>query len=170
MIKEYEEELKALKHKMIAAEKFAKELPIFAKKILADKINGDEHWIHFGKYYKGMNFSWGINRGFYSAVGNRTVTNYPGNYVYQEYLFCIYINTLNIYDSHEKYGLENVAKQTKLFFYDRINSTFYVTDEHIESLLDNLVAWKDRAIDLAREDSKQGKIDKLQEQIDKLKS
>ncbi len=84
-------------------------------------------------------------------------------------MFCIYINTLNIYSSHEKYGLEDVAKQTKLFFYDKINSTFYVTDEHIESLLDNLVAWKDKAMARAREDGKQGKIDKLQEQIDQLK-
>jgi hypothetical protein len=170
MLKEYEEDLKALKHKMIAAEKFAKELPLFAKKILADKINGDANWIKFGEHYKTMHFAWGIKRGFYSTGGNRTVTNYPAEDGYNEHLFCIYINTLTIYDSHENYGLHDIEKQTKLFFYDKCNSTFYVTDEHIESLLDNLVAWKDKAIALAREDSKQGKIDKLQAQIDKLKS
>jgi len=166
--KEYKRELKEMVIRMRKAESFAKKIPIFSSKILEDKISADFQWIRFGKCYKGMDFAWGINRGHFFSGGNRIITNYKKDN-YDEYLFAIYINTLTIYDSHKKYGLNDIVKKVDVFFYDRTNTTFYVADENIEKFLDALCEWKEKAKEKAFNDSKKSKIDVLQKQIDKLR-
>ena len=42
MIKQYQEELKALKEKMAGAEKFAEKIPLFRQFILDNKLDGTE--------------------------------------------------------------------------------------------------------------------------------
>jgi hypothetical protein len=46
-----------------------------------------------------------------------------------------------MFNHHEKFGLDKVVDDVSIFFYDRLNTTFYVTDEQIEALLDRLTEW-----------------------------
>lgn len=167
MIEVYKEELKVLKYKMQKAEKFSKKLPIFSETILDRKLSGDEPWIQFGDGYKNLHCNWGINRGLFESGTNREVTNYSGK-PYKEYLFCVYINTLTLYNSHEKFGLEKIQEGIPLFFYDIWNSTFYATDSQIEALLDALCAWYDNTKKQVIEHNKQEQIKELQKKLDKL--
>ena len=113
MNEQYEEELETLKDKMLKAEKFAERVPCFSKEILSGKITGEEEWIKFGNYYKNLHCAWGINRGLYEQGTSRSLTNYRGKN-YKEHLFNIYINTLTVYDSHEKYGLNEIKDKIDL--------------------------------------------------------
>jgi len=169
MLEKYNEELKLLKAKMLKAEEFSKKLPLFSTKIINEKLTADMNWIQFGNYYKTLSCGWGINRGLYTKGTNRDVTNYVSDDHYSAHLFSIYINTLSIYDSHNKYGLESIKDNITLFYYDALNSTFYVADEHIEALLDALVEWEGAACIKAAEDGKQAKIYALQNKINQLK-
>lgn len=169
MIKQYENEIKELKEKMILAEKFAKVVPIFSENILDNKLSGNEQWHKFGDFYKKVYFPWGVNRGLYKSGTNRNVTNYDGG-EYNEYLFNVYINTLSMYDSHNKHDLEKICDSVDVFFYDKCNSTFYVTDENIESLLDELCEWYEKAREKQAELNNKNEIIKLQQKLDKLKN
>ena len=163
----YKKELADLKYKMEKAERFAERLPMFSEKILQDKISGDSHWINFGEKYKDLYCAWGINRGLYEQGTNRTVTNYYGE-PYKEYLFNIYINTLSQYDSHEKFGLNEIEENTLLFFYDKCNSTFYATDNQIEGVLNALCAWYEKAKIQIVEHNKQKEIEELKARLNNL--
>ena len=167
MNEEYEKELAYLKYKMEKAEKFAKKLPIFSDQILRNKNTEDEQSIHFGDRYKGLYLGWGIRRSLFETGTNRTVTNYPGD-SYKEYLFHIYINTLSQYNSHEHFGLDDICESIPLFFYDKLNSTFYATDEQIETLLDSLLEWRKQADKKLVEHNRQEKIKQLKSDLEKL--
>jgi len=164
----YTKELEDLKEKMLKAEAFAKKLPIFADIILREKLTEDNNNMKFGYKYKDLHLAWGINRNIYASGSNIQPTNYKGK-EFRGKLFCIYINTLSIYDSHEKFGLNEVKDSTDVFHYDQSNSTFYVTDEQIEGLLETLVTWKKKAITELELFNKAAKIKELSEQLEKLK-
>ena len=167
MREEYEKELKDLTYKMEKAEAFAKELPLFSKEILYDKLQSDALWIKFGSKYKGVYFDWGINRVAYETGTIRTVTNYRGD-AYKASLFCIYVNTLSMYDSHEEFGLGEICDKVPLFFYDKLNTTFYATDSQIEELLNALADWHSNAIEELKAHNKAAKIEKLEAEILRL--
>ena len=135
----YENELEALRQKMIKAEYFANVVPIFADKIIKDKITGEEEWVRFDDIYKNLYLKWGINRGLFRSNSSRSISNYPKKH--NCYLWCIYINTCDLYDSHEKYDLFLIPEKTPVFFYDYNNTTFYCQDSEIEGLLECLNDW-----------------------------
>ena len=139
MIKQYEDELKALKIKMVGAEKFAEKIPVFRQFILDNKLDGTEDSVKFASSYKRIYFHWGLHRARFRSGTIRTITNYKGDY--DKHLFRFYINTLSLYDSHEKFGLEKVLDKSTVFFSDEMNTTFYVEDEHIEGFLEALNDW-----------------------------
>lgn len=167
MNEEYKKELADLKYKMLKAEKFAEKLPLFSEQILERKLSGSEQRIKFDSRYKGVYFAWGINRGFFGNDLDRSITNYSGD-DYKEYLFSIYINTLSMYDSHEDFGLFDVAKSTNIFAVDYLNSTFYAKDSQIEGLLDALVVWHENAVSKIGEFNKQKEIKELEGRLAKL--
>lgn len=169
MIEEYKKELEDLEKQMINAEKFAEKLPIFSSDILCGKLQSDANYIKLGSTYKTVYFGWGIKRGLYKTGTNRTVTNYK-NDNYEEFLFNIYINTLSMYDSHENLGLDEICKNTPVFFYDCLNSTFYATDDQIVDLLEALVTWYDNAIKQIGPLNKKKQIAELKAKLDKLES
>ncbi len=167
MIKEYEQELAELKERMLKAEEFAKKLPIFRNKIIADKMVADCDWQSFGDYYKTLFVHNGINRGLY-ASDTRYIINYDVP-KYKLFLFCIYINSVSLFDSFEEYGLSDVANEVPIFFYDDINSTFYAEDHQIKDLLDALCKWEKRAINENKIKQLNAKILKFNDQLDSLK-
>jgi len=173
MREEYLKELEELKLRMEDAENFAEKLPFFSKTILNDKLTGNEEWIIFGNEYKDIYLGWYINRGLYSKGSRREVTNFSGK-SYTKFLFNIYVNTYSLFN-HHAIRVDEVANNVDVFFYDKLNSTFYATDEQIEPLLDALNDWYKKAKEenrkLLAEKRKKEATDKLkeaQEEIDRL--
>lgn len=159
MIRQYEDELKALKKKMVGAEKFAKKVPLFRQFILSNKVDGTEEWVEFASNYKSIRFHWGLCRARFKSGTGRTITNYKGDY--DKHLFTTYINTLTLFNSLEEFGLEKVLEKSTVFFFDRLNTTFYVEDEHIEGFLEALNDWYVEAV-------AQSEIYKINEEIREL--
>lgn len=139
MRKEYAQELKDLKEKMLMAEKFAEKLPIFADIILERKLTGLENGIKFSERYKKIPLNWGINRYLYNDKSN--ILNYRGEFDKPIYLFVIYINSCSLFDENENFGLYDAVLNIPIFHRDYSNTTFYVTDENIEALLEVLNVW-----------------------------
>ena len=167
MIQQYKDELKALKIKMAEAEKFAEKIPVFRQFILDNKIDGTEEWVKFPSSYKRIYFNWGLNRARFKPGTRRTITNYKGGY--DKHLFKVYINTLTLYDSHEEFGLEKVLEKSTVFFFDELNTTFYVEDEHIEGFLEALNDWYVDAIANLKQYKEDEEIRKLEERLAVLK-
>lgn len=167
MIKQYQDELKALKEKMVGAEKFAEKIPCFRQFILDNKLDGTEDVAKFPSSYKRIYFNWGLHRSRFKSGTNRPITNYDGDY--EKYLFSMYINTLNLFDTHEKFGIEDVLEKSTVFFFDRLNTTFYVEDEHIEGFLEALNDWHVEAVAQLKQYKINEEISKLEKQLAKLK-
>lgn len=167
MIKQYQDELKALKKKMAGAEKFAEKIPVFRQFILDNKIDGTEDSAKFPSSYKRIYFNWGLHRSRFKSETNRTITNYKGDY--DKYLFRVYINTLTLFDTHEKFGLEDVLEKSTVFFFDDLNSTFYVEDEHVEGFLEALNVWYVEAVAQVEQYKITEEISKLEKKLAKLK-
>lgn len=170
MREEYQRELEKLKDRMIKAEVFAKKVPIFKNLILDEKISGEEDYLRFDTHYKSIPLGWGINRGLYKRESTRKVTNYDKNDNYNGYLWVIYINTLTLYDNHNKFGLYKATEPLNLFFFDKINSTFYATDEQIEPLLETLNTWYLEVMSTIGEFRRQENIKSLREKLKKLET
>ena len=131
--------LEKIKSNMEASTKFAEKLPVFSDKIINYMFVENDEFIDFGDQYKNLYLAWGIKRGRYVSGTNRTVTNYHEKY--DEFLFSIYINSINLFDSNNDYNLLDVVENTPLFFYDHLNHTFYAKDSQIEALLEALNVW-----------------------------
>ena len=155
---EYLKELEVLKKAMIRAEEFAEELPVFKDVIINRKL--DSNFVgRISDKYKSLYLSWGINRYFYKD--DKNITNYSGDA--NLYLFNIYINTLSLYDSHEKYGLQDL--DIKCFFFDKTNTTFYIEEENIEEALEILNEWYLIARDLVSKQHKAEQKAKLEKAL-----
>lgn len=161
MLEQYEKELKELKEKMLRAETFAEKVPCFRDFILKNKITGTEDFVCFATYYKKVSFAWGLHRSRYISGTSRNITNYQRKH--DKYLFSVYINPLTLFGEHEYFGLEKVLEESTVFFFDRLNTTFYVEDEHIEGFLEALNNWYISAV----EELKQYRVDK---EIEELKN
>lgn len=174
MRKEYEDELKKLKLRMLKAESFAERVPLFKDKILSEKITGEEDWFLFCNSYKNLNTHNGIKRGHFVSGTSRSMTNFHDEH--DCYCWTIYINTLGEYGSHAKYGLKDIFKDVSVFYFDGLNSTFYCTDAEIENLLEALNEWVIKARESAQNDRIDSDIREAetelkiaQNKIDKLK-
>lgn len=165
---EYIDELNKLEEKMIKAELFAKKFPAFENQIIRRKLT-DENWIEFGERYKKTPYPWGINRGRFNNESRRTINNFDKSIDYDVFLFKLYFNTLTLYDSHEKYGLEKLNTDI-VYFYDSPNSTFYIEDEYIEEFLDNANEWYLKAVKSENKKSEELEIQKMEKKLQELKN
>lgn len=163
--KKYLAELADLKYQMIKAEEFANYLPCFKDIILERKYCKESTSLDFGDRYKGVPFPWRIKRHSYAGRANN-ISNYKGEC--DCHLFNIYINTLSLFDSHHKFNLYDFVKEVDCFHIDRVNTTFYLQDHHIEKFLDCIVKWYNQAKDRVNEYKKAQKIKKLQDELNKL--
>lgn len=167
MIKQYEDELKALKIKMAGAEKFSEKVPVFRRFILDNKLDGTEDWTRFPISYKSIRFQWD---GFYRASfkpGTRIIPNYKGDY--DKYLFAVRINTLNLFDSFERFGLEKIIEKSTVFFFDEPDTRFYVEDEHIEEFLEVLNDWYMDVVASLNQHKRDEEIRELEERLARLR-
>jgi len=164
MREEYKKELAELKVRMEKAEKFAEKLPIFTNRIIERKITGEEKGIDFGSYYKNLPLTGGISRCFHNTTKN--ITNYSSTEIINKYLFHVYFNTFYLYDSHEKYGIEKLAD--KAFFFDSLNTTFYVEDEDIESFLNAACLWYEEAKKKAQKHKQEIRVKQLKKELREL--
>lgn len=168
LIKQYGDELGALKSNMLMAQSFASRLRVFAEHIIEYKVTGEEHWHCFGKSYKNIYLQWGINRGYFKSGTSRYITNYEGEH--SGFYFQIYVNCYAIFDEHQEFGLYEVTKGLDIFFIDRMNSTFYVTDENIEPLLETLNTWCIDAFEKLKVYRAQERIARLEKELAKSKA
>lgn len=166
MNEKYEKELKDLRERMVQAEAFAEKVPHFADIILNNKYSMCDEWIKFSDSYKGMPFPWGINRGHYRSGTNRYILNLREEH--DCYLWNVYINTLTLYDEHEKFGLYDIVNDVDVFFLDEANSYFYATDKQIIPLLDRLVEWYNAALSNIKEYRNKLRIDELKKELQRL--
>jgi len=164
MTPEYKKELAEIEAKMVAAETFAKKLPIFSESIRKNRFSGNEDWISFGDRYKDIHLGWSIRRGFYRNDSPRAITNYRGDYC--GHFFNIYINSLHLYDLHDEFGLYEALEGVNIFFADVRNTTFYVTDENIEAFLEALNTWYLGAKKLAQISRMQIKLDEAKKNVE----
>lgn len=162
MNKEYKEELAKLEKRMLDAEAFAEQLPVFKKEILASKLT-DKYVGKITSAYKSIYFNWGVNRWDFHAT--KQPNNYKGE-VYEGYLFNIYINTLCLYDSHDEFGLDKLS--SKAFYYDTLNSTFYAKDTEIAVLLESLNDWYIAAKESAKIKKSKEKASRLRKDLAEL--
>lgn len=167
MIKQYEDELKALKIKMAGAEKFAEKIPCFRDFIIKNKIDGTEDFQKFASYYKEIPFGWGLSRARYISGTPRSISNYRDKH--DKYLFNIYINTYSLFYEHEDFGLDRVLEESTVFFFDKYNTTFYVEDEHIEGFLEALNKWYVEAVEKLKQYRANEEIRELEEKLARLK-
>ena len=138
-----DQELNEMRKKLESTHAFAKKLPEFSKTILDKKLTGDERHTCFGKKQRGLWLSWGINRNHYKTDSRCTITNYDYEVseAYDVHLFCIYINSISLFDTSEDFGLKEATQGLDLFFFDKLNTNFYATDEQIIPLLNALDEW-----------------------------
>lgn len=171
MIEIYKKELKELKERMEKAEKFAIKIPIFKDIIIEKKLTGEEGFINFGSRYKDIYLSWGIKRCNYISGTNRIITNYDNN-DYNVYVFSIYFNSLDLFGSgiYENFGLEKIKEKVKVFFYDKVNHTYYVEDEHIEEFLEEVNKWYLKAKKQVNKYRNEQEIKKLREKLAELEN
>lgn len=171
MIEIYKKELKELKERMEKAEKFANKIPIFKDIIIERKLTGKEDYIDFGSRYKDIYLAWGIKRCNYISGTNRTISNYD-NENYNVYVFSIYFNSLDLFGDgiYNCFGLEKIRDKVKVFFYDEINSTYYVEDEHIEEFLEEVNKWYLEAKKQVNKYRNEQEIKKLREKLAELEN
>lgn len=172
--KPYIEKLKNLEKRMLKAIAFAKKLPLFKQKILDNIYTGEDDFINFGNKYKDIYFNWHIGRYLYSYKGSREISNYDGKTPYAEFLFKISLNEYQMfppeYFARAVYSLNKFAEGIDCFFYDMINTTFYLTDEQIEPFLSAFREWylteKEKAKTYIKQEKKR-RLLKEKEKIEK---
>lgn len=166
LIQEYAAELAALKERMEDAQEFAEKFPMFRDVIIREKLSQKWEYVKFGERYKSLTLRWGINRGRFDSTTGRHVTNYakPHNL----FLFSLYFNSCDLFDSDEEFGLEELAKIDGVFFFDNLNSTFYVTDEAIGRFLDAANEWYLSVIEKMKEDKKRKRIEEAKRVLAEL--
>lgn len=163
---EYKKELRELEERMEKAEKWAEKMPIFADVILRKKLSGERSSSSdYGQKYKSLYLGWNINRYFYEDAKNMTNCKKE---MKPTFLWRIYINTLSVYNDHEKFGLEDVGAKD-WFFYDELNTTFYVTDDQIEDLLESLNDWYLSARVKLEKMRKDERVKEIEAELQKLK-
>ena len=174
MRKEYADELKALKNKMIEAEKFAslfEDSPFFKDKILTEKMNPNDSKLSFGNKYKSIPLSWGINRYCFYDQSQAVITNYNQPLKEKIHLFKIYINTYSLFgDLNLNTGIHELAAEIDVFFYDLYNTTFYANDKQIVPLLEKLNEWYENFLDGLKELNRQRKIEETKQLLEKLEN
>jgi len=157
------DKLKAYEDKLKKVEEFVNKVPVCSEYIIKNEII-EQRFNNIGDKYKSIYFDWDLQRSVY-IKGKRDITNYRKKHK-DLTLTKIYLNVAILYDRHEKYGLEEIAD--KVFFYDKLNTTFYVTDDELENTLEALNNWYIIAKEKACIDNKKEKLANLDKQREQL--
>ena len=130
-------ELKEFKENQEKVVAFAERFPYFTREILRSGRTGEEGYqIQLSQRYKDMYLQWGIN---YMVYNN--IMNYEG-VVDNKELIEIYVNSYALFESKsEGLNLGSIANTEGVFFYDHLNSRFYIETDHLMGFLEVLNDW-----------------------------
>ena len=167
MRKEYLEELENLKLKMEKAEAFASELPLFEKQIIKQKFTKEDFHITFDSYFGECYLGWNVIR---RKFNSEEITNYQEDYEGTKTLFKVYVNNYSLFDYHEKFDIEKYLTTDLYFFYDNLNSTYYITDDCITRFSEKFSEWYKLAKEKSIEHKKQLKIKELEAELIKARN
>lgn len=170
-----QEELDSLANKYKRISDFSKRLPLFKDTIIDNKIDPPENYRATRKIverYKKMPFNWGI------CVGKYNNDNKPTNCALDidddVELISFYINRINLFSDNASVlafaatGLNEIVKECKPFYFDCLNTTFYLTTCELEGVLDKVVTWYEVVRDKSTELHNQDRIKKLKDELEKL--
>ena len=166
----YIDELNALTSRMIEAEEFAERLPLFKDYILKNKINTNHTTSRLGEKVLDVYIGQEIRLCNYSENFKGTPTNYLGNLI-KVPLVVFYINRYSMFGD---YFYEEIIKELDesvenlVYFYDSINSKYYVTEENLEEFCSKLSIWYNNAIEKNKQYSIEQKKIRLQKELDLL--
>ena len=160
----------ALTSRMLEAEEFAERLPLFKDYILKNKINTNHTISHLGEKVLDVYIGQAIRLCNYSENFKGTPTNYNGKPISIP-LVVFYINRYSMFgdDFYDNIDKELDASVDDLvYFYDSINSKYYVTEENLEEFCSKLSIWYNNAIDKNKQYSIEKKKIRLQKELDLL--
>ena len=166
----YIDELNALTSRMLEAEEFAERLPLFKDYILKNKINTNHTISHLGEKVLDVYINQAIRLCNYSENFKGTPTNYNGKPISIP-LVVFYINRYSMFgdDFYDNIDKELDASVDDLvYFYDSLNSKYYVTEENLEEFCSKLSIWYNNAIDKNKQYSIEQKKIRLQKELDLL--
>ena len=158
-------------NRMLEAEEFAKRLPLFKDFILKNKINNKNMVAQLGEKVLDVYLGQAIRLYNYSEIYLGTPTNYNGKPISIPLIvFCINKYLMFGYDFYDGI-IEELDESVKdlLYFYDSLNSKYYVTEENLEEFCSKLSIWYNNAIEKNKQYSIEQKKIKLQKELDLLK-
>lgn len=166
----YIDELETLKNKMIEAEKFAERLPLFKDYILKNKLSNRNSVSHLGENVLDVYLGQTIRLYNYSEIYLGTPTNYNGKPIsIPLVVFCINKYSMfgdDFYDEIIKDLNESV--KDLVYFYDSINSKYYIAEENLEEFCDKLSIWYKLALAKNKQFVAQKKKEKLLKELKNL--
>jgi len=182
LIAEYQEKLDKLKAKMLKAQAFAEKVPCLAKEIIkniwTDEGTEEGYDIRITRY-KDFYFAWPVLRRLFKGDPGDygpTITNYDyaARPFQATHLWSIYVNYLSVFDIEAtedtiRPSLDAIHEATPVFYYNKLNSEFYVTDEQLGAVLEALVEWRREWLPKVAEVKKEQEKQKLLKKLAKLK-
>ena len=158
-------------NKMLEAEEFAERFPLFKNYILKNKItNTGRNVTQLGEKVLDVYIGQEIRLCNYSKTLKGTPTNYRGEPI-EVPLIVFYINRYSIFGD---YFYEEIIKELDayvydlVYFYDSINSKYYVTEENLEEFCSKLSIWYNNVIEKNKQYSIEQKKIRLQKELDLL--
>lgn len=167
----YIDELNALTSRMLEAEEFAERFPLFKNYILKNKItNTGKNVTQLGDKVLDVYLGQIVYLYNYSKTLKGTPTNYRGEPI-EVPLVVFYINRYSMFgdDFYEEIIKElDESVDDLVYFYDSINSKYYVTEENLEEFCDKLSIWYNNAIEKNKQYYIEQKKIRLQKELDLL--
>lgn len=119
---------------------FAERLPLFASRIIADEITG-ENYSSLSSNYKTLYFNWGIKWTMRQELTNRKELLKPS----EVGLVDVYINCCSLFPddcyAEASKSLHDAMQDVPVFYTDWLNSTFYFKPDEVENGLEALHNW-----------------------------
>ncbi len=157
-------------NRMLKAEEFAKRLPLFKDFILRNKIDNKNMVAQLGEKVLDVYLGQAIRLYNYSETNSGTPTNYSGKPI-EVPLIVFYINRYSMFgdDFYDEITKElDESVKDLLYFYDSINSKYFVTKENLGEFCDKLSIWYNNALKKNKQYSIEKKKIRLQKELDLL--
>ena len=157
-------------NRMLEAEEFAERLPLFKDYILKNKINNKNMVAQLGEKVLDVYLGQAIRLYNYSEIYLGTPINYNGKPISIP-LIVFYVNEYSMFgDDFYDEIIKDLDESVKdlVYFYDSINSKYYVTEENLEEFCDKLSIWYNNAIEKNKQYSIEQKKIRLQKELDLL--
>ena len=166
----YIDEIETIKNRMLEAEKFAERLPLFKDYILKNKINNRNNVSQLGEKVLDVYLGQAIRLYNYSETYLGTPTNYNGKPISIP-LIVFYVNKYSMFgDNFYDEIIKDLNESVKdlVYFYDSINSKYYIVEENIEEFCNKLSIWYSLALAKNKQFVAQKKKERLLKELKNL--